>query len=67
MLGYINSKIIWSDLKARWEIHNLVQNQLVAFNNDKGFPIGVHQWIFPNSSCKGAALNYKGTILFFLY
>ena len=52
-MGYSKSMILWSETNSRWELQNLIGEEIVAFKNSNEFPIGVNQWNFMNNSCEG--------------
>ena len=58
-MGYSKSMILWSETDSRWELQNLIGEEIVAFKNSNEFPIGVNQWNFINNSCKGIKSSNK--------
>ena len=54
LLGYIQTKMFWSEENKRWEIVNLLSNNTAAFMNDSSskfpLPIGFHPWYFTDGS-----------------
>ena len=61
LLGFTNTKMIFSDQSQTWEIINLIDNQKKATMKQKTpFPIGLNTWEFEdeNSNCKSQKINF---------
>ena len=63
-LGYIQSRMFYSETNARWEIVNVRDStDLFAYmihNNDRReFPIGKHFWHFTTGNCSDPASNRR--------
>ena len=54
LLGYIQTKMVWTEENERWEIVNLITNQTEAFTNTTyGLPLGTRPWYFTDkTSCR---------------
>ena len=51
LLGYIQTRMIWSARNNRWEIENMISKQIAAFMNESSdFPVGNHLWQFTDES-----------------
>ena len=52
LLGFKQTKMTWSAEQERWNIVNLVdQNILAHTNSTNDFPFGSHRWFFTDGSC----------------
>ena len=52
LLGYRQSKMVWSRQDNRWNIVNLVNEKILAYaNSTSAFPIGTHPWFFTDGNC----------------
>ena len=64
LLGYGQSKMVWSVQDSRWNIFNLVDKTILAYTNyTKAFPIGTHQWYFTDGSCTDSDQPWRKLIL----
>merc|ERR1712079_343568 len=59
-LGYINSKIVYSEKNKQWELISTIDNKTKAFLNTSlnKPPIGLHKWYF-NLSCHDHGKAYR--------
>ena len=64
-LGYITSRIIYSEERKRWEILN--SGQVLAFmktrDSERDFPLGVNLWTFLDTSCTDPGLEERSLSL----
>ena len=61
LLGFIQSKIVYSSEKSRWEVRSSVDDDTVlAFLNETSeFPLGVHHWFFLDTVCTDPGKSWR--------
>ena len=53
MLGYIQTRMVWSSTERMVTIVDIKNNNTLAYINDtEDFPFGTHPWYFTNDECK---------------
>ena len=60
LLGYIQSKMIWSSEDGRWEIKKMIMKEILAYTNDTvDHPIGTHPWYFTDGNCRDPGEKWR--------
>ena len=60
LLGFTKSRIIWSDVEKRWIIESTINRRVLAYSSEiKGFPLGVHKWIFLDDNCTDLGKEWR--------
>ena len=61
LLGYIQNKMIWSEVNYRWEIIKITTNETMAYMNATSFfPFATHPWYFVDGSeCSDQGQNWR--------
>ena len=64
LLGFKQTKMVWSDIYNQWNIVNLVDGSTLAYTNStKSFPFGSHQWFFTQTRCTEPGKSWKKLIM----
>ena len=60
LLGYKQTKMVWSAEDRRWNIVNLVTDNILAYTDaTEDIPIGTKRWMFTNRSCTEPGQHWR--------